>query len=159
MFFGSQPAEGPIERCEISALRSGGCGPTTLRVGRVASFVVRLYQRLTPAEAITSMVSGALREGRRRARDPAGRRDFFVDRSLFGAEAASKSHSAGVGRPKPPAAEACKQSPPAPAREWGRGCQQNTQRVRRMGWRRPPDSAESDVYNHKRRKPRSERKQ
>ena len=71
----------------------------------VASFVVRLYQRPMPAEVVPSRLIGwsAQRHpsarGRRRARDPAGRRYFFGLQPMFRVKTARLECPAAPGQP------------------------------------------------------------
>ena len=100
-------------RCASPPQREG-CGPTTLRVGRVASFVGRLYPASDAGGEATSRASGALRMGRRRARDPKGRRCFFGSQTAFGAEAANKTPEGcgtggGAARPTLSSRRCCNQ--------------------------------------------------
>ena len=103
-------------RC-ASPPQGEGCGPTTLRVGCVASFACRLYQRLTPARVVPSKLIGwsaqrhrvsrpARRHEHRRVSEPAGgggwpERPEVAEnnaRPNRGVEAASKKCSASTSQ-------------------------------------------------------------
>ena len=134
-FFGSQPTFGveaaSKRRCASSA--GGGCGPPDSGESDV------LQSNMTKSRSLGSPASAPSGKAARGvgARPSKGR----------GCQQETLCvHSVGVGRPKPPAAEACKQSPPAPAREWGIGCQQNTRRVRPALFY-PPQSPPRSKYS------------